>query len=130
MDKSLIRSAPSREPRFTTLETVREYAQERLEDSGEMADARQRHALYCLALAETAKPGLRGPRPVAWLDRLEAEHDNLRAALDGCLNQGDVELAVRPVPPGPRAMTCPWPALSKPPCASSPTLSCHASDDC
>ena len=60
MDKSLIRRAPSREPRFTTLETVREYAQERLEDSGEMADARQRHALYCLALAETAEPGYEG----------------------------------------------------------------------
>ncbi|MCW5851396.1 MAG: tetratricopeptide repeat protein [Anaerolineae bacterium] len=95
VDKSLIRRAPSPQPRFAMLETVREYAQERLVDSGDLEAVRQRHALYYLALAETAEPGLRGPRQIAWLERLEAEHDNLRAAVDGCLTQGETALAVR-----------------------------------
>jgi predicted ATPase/DNA-binding SARP family transcriptional activator len=69
------------EARFQMLELVREYAQERLADTGEEAQARQRHAEYYLGMAAGAGDELRGPRQHAWLDRLETEHGNLRAAL-------------------------------------------------
>jgi tetratricopeptide (TPR) repeat protein len=68
-------------PRFTMLETVREYAGERLEESGEGGTVRERHARFFLALAEESEEKLLGPEVVDWIDRLEAEHDNLRAAL-------------------------------------------------
>jgi len=68
------------EPRFTMLETIREYALERLEASG-AATVRRRHAEYYLALAERAEPQRWGAEQSVWLDRLELEHDNLRAAL-------------------------------------------------
>jgi non-specific serine/threonine protein kinase len=67
-------------PRYRMLETVREYGRERLQESGEEEAVRARHAEHYLALAERARPFLDKPEPV-WLDRLEAEHDNLRAAL-------------------------------------------------
>jgi predicted ATPase/DNA-binding SARP family transcriptional activator len=71
------------EPRFTMLETIHEYALERLEDSGETAGRRRRHADYFLGLAEEAEPSLIGPGSHAgWLDRLERDHANLRAAFD------------------------------------------------
>jgi tetratricopeptide (TPR) repeat protein len=70
------------EPRFLMLETVREYALERLVESGEEAALRRRHAEYFVVLAETAEPELWGPHQVKWLQRLEIEHDNLRAALE------------------------------------------------
>ena len=67
---------------FTMLETIREYAFERLEASGEARLLRQCHAGYFLSMAERAAPELRaGPQQVMWLDRLEREYDNLRAAL-------------------------------------------------
>jgi hypothetical protein len=69
------------EARYRLLEPVRQYAAERLEEVGEAAAVRSRHRDWCLALAERAEPELRGPDQVAWLDRLTAEHDNLRAAL-------------------------------------------------
>ncbi len=78
LDKSLLRHA---EERFWMLETIREYASGRLEDSGEAKVMRLRHAEYFLALAEEAQPNLRG-NPGGWLRRLECEHDNFRAALD------------------------------------------------
>ncbi|NTU81291.1 MAG: helix-turn-helix domain-containing protein, partial [Chloroflexales bacterium] len=68
------------EPRFRMLETMREYAGTRLADDGDEAELRSRHAAYYLALAEAAAPQLRGPDQRRWLDRLEAEHENLRAA--------------------------------------------------
>src|SRR5258705_7079944 len=67
--------------RYRMLETVRQYAQDRLRESGEEAQWRNRHLASFLGLAEEAFPELRGPSPQAWLDRLAAEHDNLRAAL-------------------------------------------------
>jgi predicted ATPase/DNA-binding SARP family transcriptional activator len=71
------------EPRFTLLETIREYALERLEDSGEASWRRRRHADYFLALAEEAEPNLIGTGSHGeWLERLERDHANLRAALD------------------------------------------------
>ena len=97
VDKSLIRAeeAGTGEPRFVMLETIREYASERLVESGEADAMLGRHGAYYLALAEEAEPELRGPRQVEWLDRLEREHDNLRAALSGGLRRGDIDVASR-----------------------------------
>src|SRR5262245_24102628 len=63
------------------LETMREYTLERLGVGGDGTRVRQRHADYYRALAEAAAPHLQSAEQVVWLDRLEAEHDNLRAAL-------------------------------------------------
>ena len=69
------------EPRFTMLETVREYGLECLEERGEAPATRLRHATYCLAVAEAAAPVLIGAEQSRWLARLEEERYNLRAAL-------------------------------------------------
>jgi predicted ATPase len=97
VDKSLLRQAegPDGEPRFTMLETIREYAAERFETSGDAECWRQRHAGYSLALAEQAAPELTGPRQAAWLERLERDHDNLRAALGRALERDQTELGLR-----------------------------------
>ena len=83
IDKSLLREAAgiAGEPRYGMLETIREYALDRLQANGEMAALQWRHAAYYLAFAETAAPEVLGPQQVAWLDRLEVDHNNLRAAL-------------------------------------------------
>jgi non-specific serine/threonine protein kinase len=75
------------EPAFGMLETVREYAEERLAAEGELTAARRAHARYFLALAERADPELRGRDQRAWYLRLEREQDNLRAALRWLLDQ-------------------------------------------
>ena len=73
------------EPRFVMLETVHEYAREKLKESGWAEETKRLHASYFLAMAEEAEPELRGPREQEWMDRLEAEHDNrLALALRGC----------------------------------------------
>jgi predicted ATPase/class 3 adenylate cyclase len=80
--------------RFLMLETIREFAQERLEEMAESADIAARHAASFLALGERARPALTGPDQVEWLRRLAAEHDNLRAALTWAAEH-DVDLALR-----------------------------------
>ena len=83
MDVSLITvtEGADGEPRVGLLETVREFALERLAEGGELDSAQRRHAEYYAGLAEQAHPQLYGPAQLAVMDRLEAEHDNLRAAL-------------------------------------------------
>ena len=97
VDQSLVRAAepPDGEPRFDMLETIREYALERLERSGELATIRREHAAWCLALAEAVEPELTGADQALWLNRLEAEHANLRTALRWSLEQGDAESGLR-----------------------------------
>jgi predicted ATPase/class 3 adenylate cyclase/Tfp pilus assembly protein PilF len=73
--------------RYRLLETVRQYAAERLQLAGETAQLKARHRDYCLALAEEAAPQLSGPDQQLWLQRLEMEHDNLRAALAWCIEE-------------------------------------------
>src|SRR6266851_7866781 len=85
-DKSLV--VPEQEDeqtRYRLLETVRQYARDRLEDSGGSAAVRVRHRDYYLALAEEADPKLKGAEQAEWLRRLEEEHDNLRAGLEWSL---------------------------------------------
>jgi len=97
VEKSLLRQdeGPAGEPRFFMLETIREYALDRLERSGEGELLRQRHADYFVALAEEAEPEILGADQILWLDRLEAERDNFRAALGWSLERGDTERALR-----------------------------------
>ena len=68
-------------PRYWMLETIHEYAREKLKESGEEEALGREHALYFMRLAEEAEPGLIGDKQAEWLNRLEDEHDNLRAAL-------------------------------------------------
>ena len=97
VDSSLVRrdAANLTETRFRMLETVREYALESLRESGEIDQLRRRHAEYYLALAEEAERELEWPRQVEWLDRLEEEHDNLRAALRWSLGRGEGDTGLR-----------------------------------
>jgi predicted ATPase/DNA-binding SARP family transcriptional activator len=90
VDESLVRRETD-EPRFAMLETVREYALERLSSLGEEEDARWRHAEYFLAFAETS----RGREQATWLAELEREHDNLRAAQAFAREGGDAEMSLR-----------------------------------
>jgi predicted ATPase/class 3 adenylate cyclase len=97
LDQSLLRQAEGAdsEPRFTMLETIREYALERLEASGEVAALRRHHAAYYLGLAEQAEPELDGEQQRVWLTRLRQDYDNLRAALGWIIEQDAAELGVR-----------------------------------
>ncbi|MCD6034237.1 MAG: transcriptional regulator, family, partial [Thermomicrobiales bacterium] len=99
-DASLVRlqESPDRdaagEARFDMLQTIHEFATEQLVASGELAQAQENHATWFLDLAIAAEPHLPGPSAISWLDRLESDHDNLRAALDWLRNRGDGERAV------------------------------------
>ena len=101
LDKSLILQDEQAgdEPRFMMLETMREFGLEALAASGEMETIRQAHAAYYLGLAEEAEPEWEGPQQAVWSERLEREHDNVRAAMLWSLERGetghDWELALR-----------------------------------
>jgi tetratricopeptide (TPR) repeat protein len=88
VDKSLVTvEEQDGAARYRLLETVRQYAGERLAQADEIAEARDRHLDWCLALALAAEAELRGPGEPAWLARLEQEHDNVRAALSWALQR-------------------------------------------
>jgi predicted ATPase len=95
MDVSLITVSEGAdgEPRFAMLETIREYALERLRHAADLDSTRRRHARYYAAFAEQAPDQRRSLAGLAHLDRLEAEHDNLRAALSWSLEAGAVDPA-------------------------------------
>ena len=84
LNKNLLREVEGMngEPRFMMLELLREFGLEQLDTSGEKETIRYRHANYFLALAEQAEAGLESSEQVEWMNRLEQEHDNLRAALE------------------------------------------------
>ena len=92
VDQSLVRHATER---FWMLETIREYAAERLEALDAAPELRRRHAEYFLAAAEAAEPHLRGAEPEEWLDRLAKDHENLRSALDWFEAAEDAESVFR-----------------------------------
>ena len=98
VDKSLVVAEAEAQGavRYRMLEPIRQYARERFEASEELVTIQRRHAEFFLALAEEAEPEVEGPQQAAWLERLEAEHDNLRAALSWSLERGEeAELGLR-----------------------------------
>ncbi len=97
VDKSLVQADPlaTDDRRYRMLQPIREYALERLRESGELDTARDRHARYYLALAEQAAAGGWGPGEEAWFRRLEAEHENIRAVLRWGADGGDGEFSLR-----------------------------------
>jgi predicted ATPase/class 3 adenylate cyclase len=95
LDKSLVRSIDSPEPRYLMLETIREFAVEKLEGSGEVQEIRRRHAEAFVRLAEQAEPAMITAKRAEWLDRLERDHDNFRAAHDWCIAGKESALAFR-----------------------------------
>jgi predicted ATPase/class 3 adenylate cyclase/Tfp pilus assembly protein PilF len=86
IDKSLIPPADEgpREPRYRMLQTIREYALVQLQVAGELDETHRCMSLFMIDFAEAAEPELTGPEQVGWLDRIEQEHDNIRAALEWC----------------------------------------------
>jgi predicted ATPase/class 3 adenylate cyclase len=95
-EKSLVTVGDaSGERRFGMLETIREFALERLEKSGESVELRRRHALAYLDLAERAVPAYTRRDRKTWLERLEPEHDNFRAALEWSIEGGEASIALR-----------------------------------
>jgi predicted ATPase/DNA-binding SARP family transcriptional activator/DNA-binding CsgD family transcriptional regulator len=97
VDKSLVVAEPSGrgETRYRLLEPVRQYAREKLQSGREADRVRRQHAEWCLRFAEDAEKGSSGPGFQGWLELLETEHDNLRAALGWSLEGSDAELGLR-----------------------------------
>jgi predicted ATPase/DNA-binding SARP family transcriptional activator/class 3 adenylate cyclase len=100
VDKSLVIADDTEgTTRFRLLETIRQYAEERLADEGQVDLARRRHAEHYAAFSSQARAGLRGPDEVIWIARVGAELDNLRAALTWAAATHEIDLAVRLVAP-------------------------------
>jgi predicted ATPase/class 3 adenylate cyclase len=97
VDKSLLRQTETAdtEPRFEMLQTTREYALEQLAAHGETTVIEHLHADFFLALAEAAEPQLTGADQLVWMERLEVEHENLRAALGRAIERREAETALR-----------------------------------
>jgi tetratricopeptide (TPR) repeat protein len=97
VDKSLLSQSDvgDGEPRFTMLETIREYGLERLEQSGELDAVRRAQAAYCLVLAEEGMAAMSTPEQESWLARCDAEHDNLRAAIEYLVVAKNAEWGLR-----------------------------------
>jgi predicted ATPase len=88
VDSSLIRPEPrDDEPQFSMLETIREYALSRLREAGDWPGTHDKHAAHFLALTRPAESELHGSGQLAWLNRLEPQHDNLNAALSWLLDR-------------------------------------------
>jgi predicted ATPase/DNA-binding CsgD family transcriptional regulator len=97
LDKSLVQQTEreGEAPRLVLLETLREFGLECLEREGELEAARGAHARYYLELAEQAGPELQSPKQATWLQRLEQEHENLRAAMEWMLEKAAEQVAER-----------------------------------
>lgn len=97
VDKSLVvaHTLQGDEARYRMLETIREYAQEKLDAAEECPEIRDRHLRHFLQLAEETAPKLSGPYQRLWLDWLEDEYDNLRAALDWAQESAQIEAGLR-----------------------------------
>jgi non-specific serine/threonine protein kinase len=99
LDKSLLKLAPdfeqSSETRYTMLVTIQEYARERLRELGEESEIRNEHLAYFLDLAEQADKKLRGHSQIEWLNRLNSDRDNLRAALNWAIETKQTEIALQ-----------------------------------
>jgi predicted ATPase/DNA-binding CsgD family transcriptional regulator len=96
VDKSFLRlEETTDEPRYRMLETIRAFGVDQLAEGDQEEQVRRAHAVYFLALAERAAPEWWGGEPAVWLDRLEAEHDNLRVALDWAITRRQSELGYR-----------------------------------
>jgi len=95
-DKSLVIVEPrDDETRYRLMETIRQYARDRLLESGEVETIRDRHLDFFVAFAENIEPKLMGAEQFAWLDRLDLEHDNLRAAIDWSQSPGRAQKGLR-----------------------------------
>lgn len=97
VDKSMLQHEPrpNGEPRFMLLETLREYALERLDADGQLDAVRSRHLAFFLKFVESIEPGPKKPNLPAWMKELEEEHDNLRAALQWAIESNEAESALR-----------------------------------
>jgi predicted ATPase/DNA-binding CsgD family transcriptional regulator len=97
VDKSLVLARAEGESgmRYGMLEPVRQYALEKLEESGEAGALRHRHATHFLALAEEAPEAFKNVQPPGWSRRLAEEHDNIRAALSWSLREDEAEIGLR-----------------------------------
>ncbi|HEV2759512.1 MAG TPA: BTAD domain-containing putative transcriptional regulator, partial [Acidimicrobiales bacterium] len=96
VDKSLVSiDRSSLRPRYRMLETLRQYAAERLAQTEQAATARRRHLAWAVGLAEAGEVKLQGDEQASWLDVLDEEHDNLRTALDWAAEDGRVEEGLR-----------------------------------
>jgi predicted ATPase/class 3 adenylate cyclase len=103
VDQSLVDEWPTSdtladEPRYGMLESIREFASEQLAASGEIVQAERAFETFFIRRAEVAEAGLSGPEQPKWLERFEAEHDNLRAALGRILDRGEGAVALQLAP--------------------------------